>query len=160
MPLFCHQYHTDSSFSLKENHPYYYRCQFWITTTVLATEKLYCDSVVWAPTGAIHDKEQNQPNIPEVFALASWKILSSCYNATVAGKVVHKGTIIMLWKKKIQENGATVERLWVVRTMTVCENPSCTIKWFRLACSEPLGKWIFPTCHHIPPTSDKRSKWI
>ena len=164
---------TDGTYALKKEHPYFYQCQL----QMVSTGRSYCDFVVWSThdlyierilldQGFIEEKLKEAERlfwlaiIPEL--LGKWFTRTNAWLPSINS--VSDDLSEDADKNEDEDNDDDGSWCYCKQprggAMVGCENPSCKITWFHMAClrinKAPKGKWYCPSCH--PYNSKKRSK--
>ena len=143
--------HSDSKFTLKRNHPYYYQVQQQIHTTHCN----YCDFVVCAFQGEMVELVQerifpNQIHWTECLPKLSlfWRI---CILPEILGRWYTRKLNIK--QQEVKLDGDCYCRLKTDEETVTCSNDACPVSNFHLSClsiKKTPKTWFCPHCRKLP----------
>ena len=136
---FCLQ-ECDGKYGLKQQHDYYYQCRLQMFVTGCS----FCDFVVWM---------EKDENLLKLALPAAKKFFNECILPELLGKwytCQHPTTQNESLECEDDDGSWCYCKERKGGQMVVCDNKSCTTKWFHLECvglsTVPSGKWHCTTC--------------
>ena len=167
---FC-MVNTDSGWSLKRDHSYFYQVQ----TQLHVCKLTYADFVVWTETGLVVERIHEDASfcddlVGDVHHFFKYGVLPEIIGKWYSRKPIadSDGVVPVVLNRDGVDDDEDYEKLWCFcqqpsfGRMIQCDDEQCTITWFHCEClrirSVPKGKWYCPSCRKVQELKRKKCK--